>query len=51
MSKMKSDGVAVPATSCLNPIVGLNTWPVGSMAGIDTTSGAIEIGIPWTAPG
>ena len=51
VSRMKSDGVGVPPTSCVNPIVPLNTWPVGSWAGTVTTSGAIEIGMPPAAPG
>jgi len=50
-SKMNRAGVGVPATSTLNPVVGLNTWPVGAPAGIVTTSGAIAIGMPPTAPG
>ena len=50
-SKMNVAGRSWFPTCTLKEVDGLKTVPVGAPPGIETTSGAIEIGIPWAAPG
>ena len=49
-SKMNFDGTRMSPTLSLNPLVGLNTWPVGAPPGTETTNGTWVTGLPCTEP-